>query len=412
MTPGLATVSTRIVAPAADDARAIRFWLFAALFASIFLQRFGIPLGEFGIGFNLVVTLAALAAIGLRGGLDVDPLRATLVLLFLACAWFSVALNAGGASVPSVALTMLVYLPYALSLRRPDGVFEACIGAFQAMVLACAIAGIAQFALQFVLDPALLFTFHGLLPDAVLLKGWGNMQPLEWGGSIYKANGVVLNEPSTFSQYLALAIVIEVLFFGRLVRLATYGVALLLSYSGTGLMLLAMLLPWVLLHRRAYKALGGLAVLGLLAVVLGEWWNMQALVGRAAEFTQDGSSATARYVAGAWLVAGYVLSWPPDLLFGLGPGSFLDTAQRQSFEAHDAALWKLVFEFGLVGTLAFAVMFAVVLFDRVRSPWVAAALGIGFLAFGGMLLDTRLHVLVLLFCTLTKWPPQVARGRR
>jgi len=391
-------------AAAQAERRAVRFWLLTALFASIFLQRFGVPFGEFGIGANLFVTLLALAAIGARGGLVLDPLRAALVLVFLACAWFSVALNAGSASAPSAALVMLVYAPYALSLRDPDGVFEDCIAAFQAMVMVCAVAGIVQFIAQYAVDPALIFTFHGLLPEPILLKGWVNMQPMQWGGSTYKANGFFLNEASTFSQYLALAIVIEVLFFRRLPWLATFGTAILLSYSGTGLMLLVLLLPWVLLARRSYKVLAGLFAFGVVAVALGDLWNMQALVGRAAEFGQTGTSATARYSAGGWLVSAYLMAWPPDLLFGLGPGSFLDTARLQSFEAHDAAIWKLLFEYGLVGSIAFWLMFAVVLFDRVRARWVAAALMVGFLTFGGMMLDTRLQVLILLFCALTKLP--------
>jgi hypothetical protein len=410
----LAADALRDEASANADARqdrAVRAWLVFALFASIFLQRFALPIGPDGIGLNLLFTLVALAAIGVRGGLGVDPLRVALACAFLACVWFSLALNAGHASVPSAALVLLIYAPYALTLRRREGVFEACIGAFQAMVLVCAVAGIVQFLAQFVLDPALLFTFHGFLPDPILLKGWGNVQPLQWGGSIYKANGFFLNEPSTFSQYLALGIIIEILFFGRLWRLVVLGVAVLLSYSGTGLILLVTMLPFALLHARAYKALFGLLVLGVVAIALGDLWQMQALIGRVTEFGSGGSSATARYQAGAWLIAWYVLPWPPDLLFGLGPGSFLDTARLQSFEAHDGTLWKLVFEYGLVGSLAFWLMFGVLLFDRVPSRWIAVALGIGFVAFGGMLLDPRLQVLILLFCTLTKLPATTLPAR-
>jgi len=388
--------------------RAVVGWLVFALFASIFLQRFGLPIGEVGIALNLLLTMVALAAIGVRGGFGVDPLRLLLLCAFIACVWFSAAANAGRSTAPSAALVVLVYAPYALTLRRPDGVFLACIRAFQAMVLVCAVAGIVQFLAQFAVDPALLFTFHGLLPDAMLLKGWGNMQPLQWGSTIYRSNGFFLNEPSTFSQYLALAIVIEVLFFSRVRHLLVYGVAILLSYSGTGLVLLAVMLPLVLVQRRAWKALLGLAVLGAVVVALGDLLHMDTLVARVGEFGSSGSSATARYQAGAWLVAWYLLPWPLDLLFGLGPGSFLDTARLQSFEAHDGTFWKVLFEYGVIGSLAFWLMFAVVLLDRVPSPWVAVALGIGFLAFGGMMLDTRLQVLILLFCSLTKTSAAVA----
>lgn len=412
------TLSKRGTAPPAASARSqdgevdgvVRGWLITALFASIFLQRFALPIGQAGIAANLFVTLLALAALAARGVFVVDLARAGLLFVFLACVWVSAFINAGHASVPSAMLVMVIYLPFALALRAPHGVFQACIRAYQTMVLVCALCGIAQYLAQFVIKSDYLFTFEGLFPDSILLHHFGNQQPLYYGSQIFKSNGFFLVEPSTFSQYLALAILFEVLFFGGLsLRMVAYGVALPLSYSGTGLIVLILLMPWVLLQQRAYKTIGLLVVLVIIALATGKSWHMDALIRRVSEFGYENTSATARYIAAAWLIADKLLPYPQDLLFGYGPGAFFQYTKDVAHETHDPVWAKLLFEYGLFGLGSFILLFATAVFAGAPSTWVAAALTIGFLTFGGMLLDPRLNLLILLFCVLPKgdraaWP--------
>ena len=59
------------VAPLAR-AVSLRACFTAILFAAIFLQRFALPLGPNGVGFNLCVTLGALALLAWRGALVID----------------------------------------------------------------------------------------------------------------------------------------------------------------------------------------------------------------------------------------------------------------------------------------------------------------------------------------------------
>lgn len=390
-----------IRAGAAGDTRVVVRLLGVMLFASIFLQRFAVP-GSGGLALSMFVTLAALAALLLRGSLRVDPVAAALFAALGCCVSLSVAANTRDSSIGSAMLMLVFYAPFALTLRQPEDVFPACMRLFQRMVLICAVLGIAQYLAQFIVHGPGLFSFDGVVPKDLLVPEYHTVNPLRWGSTTYKSNGFFFLEPSTFSQYLSLAILFEILFFGATARIIVFGVALLLTYSGTGPLMLALLLPCVLLYRRSYRLVIGLAILGGLALTCGQLWDMNIFLGRFAEFGEQGSSATARFLAGAWLI-GDTMRWVPhDLLFGLGPGTFRQFAGMAGFEAHDATWAKLIFEYGPIGTVVFWSLFGRTLFYRAPSGWVSIALSVGFLFFGGMLLDTRLNTLILVLCVLPR----------
>ena len=391
-----------------EDARIVRRGLVFALFASIFLQRFAIPIGEDGLAINLLVTLGVMAVLGLRGVFSLDPLRTVAFFALCAAVALSTAINAGNASIPSMGLMLVMYFPFILGLRAQEGVFEGCVRAFQRMVLVCACFGIAQFFAQFVLGSSIPFTFQGIVPEQLLLPNFNTANPLTWDSPYYKSNGFFFVEPSTFSQYLAIAIVLELLFFGTTLRLLVFGLALPTSYSGTGIVMLMFILPWLLLHRRAYGVVAGGAVLAVMAVVTGGLWNLDALLSRVNEFGSENSSANARFIAGAWLIGEFLLSSARDVLFGLGPGSYAAHARLVPYEAHDPAWAKMLFEYGLTGAAIFWPFLLYAIFQGARSQWISWALFIGYMTFGGMLLDPRLQILILVFCVWTKPSAAVA----
>ncbi|MDJ0387767.1 hypothetical protein QMO56_06550 [Roseomonas sp. E05] len=390
------------------EAAVVRRCLITALFASIFLQRFALPVGEDGVAINLLVTVFALLVMAVRGALTLDPVRTVLFFLLAAAASLSTAINAGMASVPSLALFLLIYAPYILSLRNSEGVFDACVRAFQVMVLICALLGILQFFTQFVIGNPIPFTFKGIVPDWLLLPGFHTANPLSWNSPYFKSNGFFLVEPSTFSQYLAMAVILELLFFGVTWRLLVFGLALPTSYSGTGLVLLLFILPWLMLYLRAYGAVVGALVLVVLAVLTGSLWNLDALLNRVNEFGSQGSSANARFIAGAWVVGEFLLDSARDVIFGFGPGSYPQYVKLVPYEAHDPAWVKMIFEYGLLGSAVFWPFFLIALFRGSPSRWVTWSVLIGYLTFGGMLLDPRLHVWILIFCVLPKRPAPAA----
>ena len=382
-----------------DRLRVVRNCLVTMIFASVFIQRFAVYAGGTSVSLILFVNLGAIGVLSIRQQTSVHPFRAALVFLFIAYVSLCVIFDATGWT--SAVFVIATYVPFAFVLRSGDALFMDCLRAYRSMVLVCAILGIMQFLLQFVISNSLLFTFKDHLPAALLMKNFNTFQPLTYGSPLHKSNGFFMIEASTFSQYVAVAVIIELLFFQVKWRLAVYGAALLFSYSGTGLIALV-LTPGILISRRSYSTVVALALFASLVLATSQLWHLDVMEQRAAEINSTGSSGYGRFIAPAELIARYQLPRAHDLLFGVGPGSIRPYGLLMPYETNDPAWAKVLFEYGLVGCLLFWPMFIVALFHNSPSAWLSMALMIGFLTFGGEFLDPEFQTLLLVFCVLPK----------
>ena len=395
------SVAVQAVAEQAYQLRGVRHWLLVILFSSVFLQRFAVPVGAEGMAVNFLVSLGVMGIFLLRGQLSIDPVRAALVLMFVAYALLSTAFNGDRASWSSALLAIAMYSPFAFMLRSLDTFFTDCLRAFLSMTLVCAVLGIAQFFVQFVVLSKFLYTFHDFLPPWMLLDGLANLLPISYASPLNRSNGFFMVEPSVFSQYIALAVIIEMLYFQVKWRIAVYSAALLFSYSGTGLVAFVVL-PAIMLQRRSYGTIAAVTLFAAVAMMTSDLWHADVTQQRVVEIGSTSSSAYARYFAPADLIGRYLIVNPQGLLFGFGPGSIRDYILQMPYETGDAAWAKLLVEYGLVGSALFWTMFILAVFSNSPSMWLSTALTIGFLCFGGELLDPRLQSLLLIFCVLPK----------
>jgi len=219
-----------------------------------------------------------------------------------------------------------------------------------------AICAVAQYCLQFVIGQKLAFPLDNFLPNSMKVLGFNNQGWIEYGSNIIRANGVFMLEPSFLSQLLAVGIVGE-LSYGHTsrARIALFAAGILVSYSGTGLMVLGVcLFIWMVLHRKTtWMAAGALCIALFLALVASGVASdnhfIKVFASRSTEFTSTGSSGFARFVGGFYMFEQFL--WP-DLwrsLFGFGAGSFLPYSELATYAAHGMALFKMVFEYGIVG---------------------------------------------------------------
>lgn len=370
------------------------------LVAAIPLQRFGLSLGDAEIALGLAVSLGCVGWLALSGRLRIDIHRLALLGIVVAAASASAALHPSQSSASSLALFIVLYTPFVFVTSTDRATFLDSLLTFQGLVSLCAVLGIVQFFAQFLLHSPQLFTFQGLLPDGILLHNFNIVVPLRYGSSIFKSNGFFFLEPSIFSQYTALAVLVELLFFRSRLRLALFAVSLVFSYSGTGLLLLAVFLPMVIIYRRAVGIMAIGVAAAVLLVAFGDLWHMDVLLQRLGEFHSTQSSGFARFLSAFWLLRDYILDDTLALLFGRGPGSISAVLTQVSYVAHDPTWGKLLFEYGVVGTAAFALFFLACIFPESHSAGLSGFLLFGFLFFGGMLLDPRLNALLLVFCTL------------
>jgi hypothetical protein len=374
------------------------------LASAIFLQRFAIPMGgtaqvpmSFLAGYVVFLTLLLL------GRFVISPLLAVLFLAAGGALTFSLLISINTSSIFSYVLLMSIYTLYMFKIRHRSGTFERFGEIYLSLMAFMAALGIAQFFAQFVIGIELAFPIDTFTPETILLSGFNVIIPLAYESTVMRSNGVFFLEPSVFSQFLGMAIILEMIGSQRILRLSLYGVALLLSYSGTGISLVLVFVPLILI-KRGNGALVFWGLIGAAIVVFaGEALQLSLLTGRTGEFSSTESSGFARFISPFWLVNDYLLNSPTDFLFGRGSGFMtvlLNNPLGRSYLAHDPTWIKLLFEYGAIAWVLLFTYIFTALFQGARVkllPWAIAFL---YLFLGGYLLNGMMH---LLFLSLVAW---------
>ena len=237
--------------------------------------------------------------------------------------------------------------------------------------------------------------FYGIVPEFLLSEGVLS-EPRNFGG-IIKSNAIFFHEPSIYSQFTALGILIEVLEFRRPRYLVVIALGFLVAYSGTGLVLLLLFLPFAsLTHDKAGFSLccssrcllSDSAATGIIDIFI--------FLSRVGEFEEPGSSASIRFVAPMWATAEHFHTASLQaLLVGDGPGA----AKNVSL----APWFRLFYEYGIIGSFIFLCFLASCL-RRSSGPGVVVAA----IIFALFFLLTTVYVVIVL-CTLNG--PRPRRGR-
>jgi len=386
---------------------AARFALLATpLIGATFLSKFAFPpFGALGIDISVFLVLAALMVGSVADCVRIEPRRLTLFALMICCLGLMQIFQPGAFSPTSLLLLVAVHLPYVFTVPHSnDG--GRIIKFFIQIVTVFALLGIAQYGLQFVVNVRYLFPIENFVPGTFIVQNFNHQAAMEYGSHEYRANGVFLLEPSFFSQVLAVAMVAELCTLGRLTRLAIFGLALVVSYSGTGIIVLAICLPLCLVSQRRWGLLL-LGLIGLIAIIaLHEFFHVGRLFSRIDEFTSIRSSGYGRFVGGFYLFDRFLWPDPWRTLFGYGAGSFIGHAAHDGI-AGEMALFKIVFEFGLLGAVAyFGFLFACLLYSP-TPRLLTLAVGITYLMNG--IYIPFAHGLAL---SLLLWNSPNALGRR
>lgn len=395
----------------AGSLRAIRWCTVFVILTTTVLARFGINFGGGSIPVSLLALYALLAALALSKRTQVAGTAMVLYGCLLVVAYVSWFINSSYAPVnrtsPSSLLYLVaLYLPFIVILRTgPTYVsdWRWTARAFSNIALLCAVAGILQFFVQFVYRPPWLFDFAPFLPDAIRNAGTYNTEiPV---GDLYKSNGFFLREPSAFSFLMALAAIVEMNSEKRWRRVATFIFALLLTYSGTGVLALLLGLMFPLGRNTIVRLVALVVGASLLIGLLGDALNLSFTVKRLHEFGSEHSSAYLRYIAPMHAIATAIDASPWSALLGHGPGSIQRTSL--SFQAFDPTWAKLLFEYGLIGA-AVAVGLVIHALSQSRVPTqIVAVLFFSWLIMGGHLLSPdNVSMLYVLACM---WRPDVTK---
>lgn len=341
----------------------MRFVLLTLL-TCLLLQRFALSVA------GLKVSVATPIVLGLAGWelharrLGLDRIRLGLLLALLAVALMSIAVQADSpvnlvtrASVPSLAYWLAVtgFVSLTFRVRVPEDEFYRLVNLCLGIV---AVAGLLQFAAQFA--GISVFAFSGIVPDSLLIEEQYALKNAVSGTDLLRSNGFFLVEASVFSQFMAIGLMVEMLYFRRPGFLALFLGGLLVSVSGTGWMVLGVFVAQLALVsglRGALAALGiavlagaGFAALLLVAPEAGE-----AFLNRSTEFTLQGTSGYERFVTPFLALHAVTAVAPHVWTTGLGPGSSEGLAVPFVY-VMDTPI-KVLLEYGIGGLALYIALF-------------------------------------------------------
>ena len=334
----------------AQERAALRFSI-VILLACLLLQRFAVPFAGFPLGIVGPLGLALAGFELLRGTLVFDRVRLCIYLAFLAFVLAGAAANAAtgprfglAPSWPSlmhfVGLTAFATFSFAQPVgeARLFRAVNACLGLTAA-------AALLQFVAQFA--GLALFSFRDIVPDPFLL------------------------EPSILSQFMAIGIILEVLYFRRPRMLALFLGALLVSVSGTGWLVLGAFVAGAVLGMgRRGIALAAVLLLALaaglaaLSLVLPDVF--QSFIGRMNEISVMDTSAHQRFVTPFWALQEVMDRVPWTLLFCVGASIGESLPLPYNYFLNTPV--KLTIEFGLPVVIAYVTLFSVASRTQRQAP--------------------------------------------
>lgn len=326
--------------------------VFAPIVCATLLSKFALPpLSYLGINLLYPVTLALMAYGFLTGQLQFESRRLTLLFIMLGTLGLMQLMRTGPFSMPSFLMMSALATMFVFTTTSSAVTSDTAYRFFCNLSALIALFGVMQFFVQYAGNPALTFPIETFVPEAFRTAGYNNLNPLYYGSPLYKSTGIVMLEPSVFSQLCAIGLMAELHGRARVLRLAVYVVGLIVAYSGTGLMILAVALPAFVIMYRRWDVLVRGALLAAIVVLLAEPLNLDLFAGRFDEFGRAGSSGFARFVGWQHLFSDKL--WPSTTaaLFGHGAGSF--NAHAVGYAAAQMAHTKILFEFGVLGALVY-----------------------------------------------------------
>jgi hypothetical protein len=389
------------VPPVIHSEAATRFLMTLPLFAGVFLPRFAISFFHRQLSVPLLVIIVSIVGLMAIGRLRVHLPRLILYLISIAAMMTATMLGGTGrVSVMSLLLLAVLYLGYVFIVDGDETTYASVLATFRRIYLVAAVAGIAQFLGQIIIRGPTLFTFRGFVPDNFLVLEYNYVDPTDFLPGFYKSNGFFLPEPSIFGQVMGLALITEVMFFRPSYRLFVIGLALFVSFSGTGAVLCLVFIPLLLLKRGNPTLLLLGIVLAIVIMIFSNSPYLSPYLDRFGEFGSTHSSGFARFLSPFYLFDDFIFTSVRNTLFGLGPGAIETFFNNYYIDVHDPTWGKLFFEYGLVGALPFALLVTCSFFADAPTKWLAGALFFNWLLLGGYLLSAPIACLIL---PLTIW---------
>jgi hypothetical protein len=356
------------------------------LLCSVFLQKIALP----GTGGLLPINLFIFPSLTLLAFLF-----GTLVLNLTAFSWYALFILIGALSGAistsahvsplSLGFLLVVQFPLAFRFASSEFTYQRLLNFLSVVGCVCALLGCLQFGAQFVVGSGAAFFVDTALPDNFVVKQFNSMIPLYWSSPVFKSNGVVFLEPSFFSQFLAVAVVAELLVGARTLRLMVLAAGLISSYSGTGLTTLALFIPLHFLRKGQVRLFLTASIVFVALIFFGDVISIETFTRRLGEFSDVQSSGWARFLSMFSVLQSILFVNDFTFLTGRGPGTVQEQFQQLSYYAFDPTWGKVIYEYGLLGSLVYVVFFYFAFCRGAKG--LRFAMGYTYFFLGGYLLN-------------------------
>lgn len=378
----------------------------AGIVGNTLLQKIAVPLGsaEF-IPLVLPLFVGAIAIAGLFVTPHFDPIRVVTYFLLVIAASVSTFFLAPKYSALSLLLFCALYLPIIIEFSTSTANYQRCLKIYIAVMLGFVGVTVAQHVVQLAASFRSWPDLNVLVPERWLVPEYNYIQPIVYGSRYMKPNGVVFLEVSLLSQYIAIALAAELIFFRRIVPMIVLTAGLLMTLAGTGLLLMALTLPVLLARLRLRNAITVAAILAVVVVIAFYVGWFDIVSSRTTEYKESGSSANLRFILPAQRMVEF-LNDPRGLIGGIGAGRI---------EKLNGFIWwpftKATIEYGLLTGVLFYGVIIYSLFRRAPDRAFAFVLLVWY-TFEGTLLTAHNALSLVLFGTLLRTKKDTPTRRR
>ncbi|MCR4661449.1 MAG: hypothetical protein K5765_05525 [Clostridia bacterium] len=200
------------------------------------------------------------------------------------------------------------------------------------------------------------FDPYDLIPLEYKLSGFNVYYETSYGSGVMKSNGLIFLEPSFFSQFLAIGFLLT--FFSKekkitkIIICSIYLLALYTSFSGTGLMLLAFGIIYMILKNKSIKLKIFLLSISITVIVLlFTSDSLSYFSNRIFEYRDETSSLSIRFINP------YIIAFNQSIdkiIVGNGPGT--SKLMSTTISANFSFFPKLICEYGLIGCFLFSLI--------------------------------------------------------
>jgi hypothetical protein len=332
----------------------------------IFTQKIAPVLNiELGTYFVLPFSIWALAS----GNATVSPVR---LLGYLALGVIAIILTFASHAYGTFSITALMYLvvlhlPFTIVANVRRIVYLKLLKNFQICAIIIASMVFFQWAQQAV--GMKMASMEDYVPHAILFDSYNYIQKIDYFSRWYKPNAFFMLETSHTSQLLAIALVVELCILRRLQIVLYLAVGLVMSFGGTGTIMVILTAPFILRYLSSRTLMAG-AVAAPIALLIGAKLGfIDNAVGRSQEFSHSGTSGSGRFIAPFQIMRDQLVGMHETVFWGIGPGN-MSPYQLQHTDMMNP-LSKLVVEYGVPFAILWLVWFHSCVFAS-RVPFVIA----------------------------------------